>query len=84
MIITIDGLSATGKSTVAKRLAHTLHYLYFNTGLVPRVPTLIFGLILLVISILLWITGIILQVIVKKQRQLFELYLNTLESRNKK
>ena len=57
---------------------------YFNTGLVPRVPTLIFGLILLVISILLWITGIILQVIVKKQRQLFELYLNTLESRNKK
>lgn len=55
---------------------------YFNTGFVPRFPTLIFGLILLVISILLWITGIILQVIVKKQRQLYELYLNSLESRN--
>ena len=39
MIITIDGLSATGKSTVAKRLAHTLHYLYFNTGLVYRMVT---------------------------------------------
>ena len=39
MIITIDGLSATGKSTVAKRLAYTLHYLYFNTGLVYRMVT---------------------------------------------
>lgn len=39
MIITIDGLSATGKSTVAKKLAHTLHYLYFNTGLVYRMVT---------------------------------------------
>ena len=36
MIITIDGLSATGKSSVALRLANTLHYLYFNTGLVYR------------------------------------------------
>lgn len=51
---------------------------YFNTGLVPRIPTLIFSLILLLISILLWITGIILQVIVKKQSQLYELFLNSL------
>lgn len=54
---------------------------FFNTGLVPRFPTLIFSLILLLISILLWITGIILQVIVKKQNQLYELYLNVLERR---
>lgn len=54
---------------------------YFNTGLVPRFPTLIFAFILLLIAILLWITGIILQVIVKKQNQLYELYLNTLERR---
>lgn len=36
MIITIDGLSATGKSSVALRLANTLGYTYFNTGLVYR------------------------------------------------
>lgn len=41
MIITIDGLSATGKSSVALRLANTLHYLYFNTGLVYRFITYI-------------------------------------------
>lgn len=39
MVITIDGLSATGKSTVAKKLADTLHYLYFNTGLIYRMIT---------------------------------------------
>lgn len=39
MVITIDGLSATGKSTVAKKLANTLHYTYFNTGLVYRMIT---------------------------------------------
>lgn len=46
---------------------------YFKTGLVPRFPTLIVSCIFLLVSILLWITGIILQVIVKKHRQLYEL-----------
>lgn len=49
---------------------------YFNTGLVPRFPTLIVSCIFLVISILLWITGIILEVIVKKNRQMYELVMN--------
>ena len=49
---------------------------YFKTGLVPRFPTLIVASIFLVLSILLWITGIILEVIVKKHKQLYELYLN--------
>lgn len=48
---------------------------YFKTGLVLRFPTLIFGLIMLVISILLFVCGIILEVVVKKHRQLFELNL---------
>lgn len=39
---------------------------YFKTGLVPRFPTLI-------------VAGIILQVIVKKHRQIFELMLNQVE-----
>ena len=52
---------------------------YFQTGLAPRFPTLIVSGILLVLCLLLWITGIILQVIVKKHRQLYELYLNTLK-----
>lgn len=51
---------------------------YFKIGLVPRFPSLIVSSIFLVISILLCITGIILQVIVKKHKQLYELYLNSL------
>lgn len=52
---------------------------YLKTGLVPRFPTLIVASILLIISILLWITGIILQVIVKKNKQMYELYLNLIK-----
>ena len=52
---------------------------YFHTGLVPRFPTLIVSSIILVISILLWISGIILSVINKKHKQLYELYLNLLK-----
>lgn len=51
---------------------------YFLTGLVPRFPTLIFSGFMLVVSLLLFITGIILEVLVKKHRQLFELiYIRT-------
>ncbi len=48
---------------------------FFKTGLVPRFPTLIFSLVLLVISILMYITGIILEVVAKKNKQIFELFL---------
>lgn len=48
---------------------------YFKTGLVPRYPTLIFSGFMLMISILMFICGIILEVVVKKHRQLFELIL---------
>ena len=48
---------------------------YFNTGLVPRIPTLIFSLFMLIMSALMLISGIILEVVVKKHRQLFELIL---------
>lgn len=51
---------------------------YFITGLVPRFPTLIFSGFMLVVSLLLFMTGIILDVLVKKHRQLFELiYIRT-------
>lgn len=48
---------------------------YFKTGLVPRFPTFIFSGFLLLISLLLFVCGIILDVVVKKHRQLFELIL---------
>ncbi len=48
---------------------------YFKTGLVPRYPTLIFSGFMLMISILMLVCGIILEVVVKKHRQLFELIL---------
>ena len=45
---------------------------YFKTGLVERFPTLIFSGFMLIISILSFVCGIILEVVVKKHRQLFE------------
>ena len=48
---------------------------YFKTGLVPRFPTLIFSGFMLIISILMFACGIVLEVVVKKHRQLFELVL---------
>ena len=40
IIIAIDGYSSTGKSTVAKRLAEALGYLYVDTGAMYRAVTL--------------------------------------------
>ncbi|MEO0570140.1 MAG: (d)CMP kinase [Bacteroidota bacterium] len=40
IIIAIDGYSSTGKSTVAKRLATALGYLYVDTGAMYRAVTL--------------------------------------------
>lgn len=57
---------------------------YFKTGIVEKFPSLIFACFMVTISILLWITGIILQVIVKKEKQRYELYLNELELIQKK
>lgn len=48
---------------------------YFKTGLVPRYPTLIFSGFMLMIALLLFACGVILEVVVKKHRQLFELML---------
>ena len=39
MIITIDGPSGTGKTTVAKRVADRLHFAYFDTGAMYRALT---------------------------------------------
>lgn len=38
--IAIDGYSSTGKSTVAKRLANALNYIYVDTGAMYRAVTL--------------------------------------------
>ena len=38
--IAIDGYSSTGKSTIAKRLASTLNYIYVDTGAMYRAVTL--------------------------------------------
>ena len=48
---------------------------YFKTGLVERFPTLIFSGFMLMVSMLSFACGIILEVIVKKHRQLFEFVL---------
>lgn len=52
---------------------------YFQTGLVPKFPSLIVAGVFLTITLLLWITGIILEVIVKKHKQLYELMMNQMK-----
>ncbi len=39
MIITIDGPVATGKSTIAKKLAESLDFIFFDTGAMYRILT---------------------------------------------
>lgn len=51
---------------------------YFKTGLVLRFPTLIVSGFIYVFALLLVITGIILDAIVKKHRQSYELFLNSI------
>ena len=57
---------------------------YFKTGLVPKFPSLIVSGVALILAMLLWITGIILQVTVKHQHQMYELYLNLLRNKDEK
>lgn len=53
---------------------------FMNTGLVMRFPTLIVSGVIAIMGLLLWVCGIILSVIVKKHRQLYEILLNQIES----
>lgn len=55
---------------------------YAATGLVPRFPTLIVASILALMALLFWMCGIVLEVIAKKHRQLFELYLNMIKRKS--
>ena len=56
---------------------------YFETGLVERFPTLIFAGFMMILSVLMMVCGIILEVVAKKHRQLFELNLNNLRMRSR-
>ena len=55
---------------------------FLKTGLVPRIPTLIFAGFLMIVAILMFMCGLILEVVVKKHRQLFELVLLNMKKRD--
>jgi cytidylate kinase len=42
IIVTIDGWSSCGKSTLAKQLANALNYVYIDSGAMYRAITLYF------------------------------------------
>ncbi len=52
---------------------------YFKTGLVDKLPSLIVGAFIILTAILSLMCGIILQVIVKKDRQQYELLMNEMK-----
>lgn len=54
---------------------------YFETGLVEKFPSLIVSCFAVMMALLFWVTGIILHVIVKKEKQNYELYLNLLKTK---
>lgn len=53
---------------------------YLRTGMVPRYPTLIVCGATAIMGMLLWICGVILDVVVKKHRQLYEILLNQINN----
>ncbi len=53
---------------------------YYKTGLVPRFPTLIFAGFMLMISLILLICGIILNVVVKQHRKIYEYFMLNLKA----
>ena len=57
---------------------------YFQTGLVEKFPSLIVGGFLALASMLSISTGMILGVIAKKHKQLYELYMNTIYNNKKR
>ena len=57
---------------------------YFETGMVPRFPSLIVAGFLVIISVMTFVCGIILQVVVRKHRELFEINLNNLKMMEQK
>lgn len=62
-------------AVVALALAIPVLIEYFDTGMVPRFPTLIVAGFLMIIAVLTSVCGIILQVVVRKHREEFELFL---------
>lgn len=52
---------------------------FISTGLVPRFPTLMTVSILSVLGVLMWMCGMVLEVLVKKHRQLYEVMLNQMK-----
>lgn len=73
------GIIAIILSIVSLALMIPIFIEYFKTKLVLRFPTLIVGCFILLTAILSLMCGIILQVIVKKDRQQYELYLNIMQ-----
>ena len=49
---------------------------YINTGLVPRLPTLIVSGLLALLGFMFFFSGIVLDVVAQKHRQLFEILMN--------
>lgn len=49
---------------------------YLQTGLVPRFPTLIVCVLLVLLGFMFFFCGIILEVIIRKHKQLFEILMN--------
>jgi len=57
---------------------------FFDTGVVAKFPTLIVSVGLLSVGVICWAIGLILEVIVKKDKQNFIINLNILSGKRKR
>lgn len=61
---------------VALLLLIPVFHEFINTGLVLKMPSLIVGSFIILVALLMFIVGIILSVIIKKNKQNYEIFLN--------
>lgn len=68
-------MKTAGRIFVAYLLLTLLFIEYFQTGLVPRFPTLIVSGFIALLAMMMWVAGVILEVISRNHWKQFELAL---------
>ena len=78
------GITSLILAVISLMLFLPIFYTYVQTGLVPRIPTLIISSFTMIASLLSIVCGLILDTVAKNNRKTFEIHLNIIKSLNEK
>ena len=78
------GITSLILAAISLILFLPIFYTYVQTGLVPRIPTLIISSFTMIASLLSIVCGLILDTVAKNNRKTFEIHLNIIKSLNAK